>query len=118
MTFSNPSGLKILVSSSIWKFDGTFKSAAIFFFLNYVFYGFYMGKVPSTFGCLIAKLFEMYSAFISSLQDEADNLDLKLNPKLTMVDIEQAAIKALRRAFLGVRIKCCLSHFVLVFSKK
>ena len=44
------------------------------------------------------KNFEMDTTFFNSLQDEADNLALKLNPKLIMLDFERAAIKAFRRA--------------------
>ena len=110
----------MLASSSIWNCDGTFKSAPNFFFQNYVVHGFYMDKVhlPSAFGCLTSKNFEMYSTFINSFQDEADNLDLKLNPKLIMVDFEKAAIKAFRRAFPSVRIKGCLFHFTNAIFKK
>ena len=60
----------------------------------------------------------IYTNLINCIKDEADTLNLTLDPKIIMLDFEQGAIKAFRRAFPSAKIKGCFFHFTSAIFKK
>ena len=132
--------IEALAGSKVWNCDGTFHSAPKLFYQHYIIHGLYQDErhVPCVYSFLKGKIFktlffikiidfiilfkgkttEIYSNFISCLQDEAESLNFTLAPTLIMVDFEQAAIKCFKRAFPGARIKGCFFHFTKAIYKK
>ena len=54
---------------------------------------------------LEGKTTDIYINLINCIKDEVDTLNLTLDPKIIMLDFEQGAIKAFRRAFPSTKIK-------------
>jgi hypothetical protein len=116
LIFCSDVGLKILAESKRWHADGTFDTAVHFekdkFKQFYLIHGMYKGHMlPCAFALLTNKTITTYRCLISELKDGAAKIKLTLNPKILMIDFEQAVINEFLYHFPSITIKMCFFHF-------
>jgi hypothetical protein len=74
--------------------------------------------LPCAFALLTNKTIPTYRCLISELKDGAAKIKLILNPKIVMIDFEQAVINAFLYHFPSITIKLCFFISVKMYLKK
>jgi hypothetical protein len=115
LMFCSDVGLKVLAESKRWHADSTFDTAVQFekdkFQQFYLIHGMYKGHLlPCAFALLTNKTIPTNRCLISELKDGAAKIKLILNPKIVMIDFEQAVINAFLYHFPSITIKLCFFH--------
>ena len=118
LVFSSPTQIKALSQATHWYADGTFRTAAKFFYQLYIIHAYINHHmIPCCFALMHRKSKTYYSHVFLALKKEAKILNLKLEPKYVMTDFEPAAILTFKNVFPGIENKGCLFHFCQALMK-
>ena len=112
LVFRSAIGLEILSKSDHWGADGTFYTAAKYFYQLYVVSGYYEKRmIPCVWALMNRRRKKEYNVVLESVKKAAKKIKIKLSPKTVMMDFEKAAMNSFEEMFPGIIIKLCLFHF-------
>ena len=112
LTFCSAIGLEILSKSRNWGADGTFYTAAKYYYQLYIISAYYLKRmIPCVWSLMHRRRVVEYNKVLKGLVKEAKKNKIKLKPATVMMDFEKAAMNAFLENFPGVLIKLCLFHF-------
>lgn len=105
LVFASPTQLKALSQATHWYADGTFRTAAKYFYQLYIIHAYINHHmVPCCFALMHRKLQSYYIHVLLALKKEAKLHNLTLAPKYVMTDFETAAINAFKNVFVEIEI--------------
>jgi hypothetical protein len=116
--FSSRFGLEALSKCQIWHADGTFYTAAKFFYQMYTIHGYYINPItcqrfmlPCAYALMTDKTECSFKELVGSIKQAGFSLCFSLNPKTLLSDFEKGAMNAFKFHFTNIRIRGCLFHF-------
>ena len=105
-------GLEILSKSSNWGADGTFYTAAKYYYQLYIISGYYEKRMIVCVCSLMHRRRKIeYNKVLIGLLKEANKLKIKLKPSTVMMDFEKTAMNSFVENFPDISIKLYLFHF-------
>ena len=108
LIFSTRRNIEILARSNHWAMDGTFDVAPALFTEVYSVHADYLNRsLPLVIGVLPNKRRTTYTAFLTGLQNVANNI---LQPDTIITDFEMAAIQAVGDVFPNASRTGCFFH--------
>ncbi|CAF1124617.1 unnamed protein product, partial [Brachionus calyciflorus] len=104
IVFASPPQLEVLSKSTQWYADGTFKSAAKFFYQLYILHSLINNiMVPCCFALMNRRRTRDYNVVLKSIEKAAKENNLVLKPQVIMTDFELAPINAFKSNYQGIR---------------
>ena len=115
MRFASDEQLNVLQSTDEFLVDGTFKVVPEIFYQLYIIHAVYRQHVvPVIYALLHRKTAETYQRLINEILKFAPCW----NPRLFMLDFEQASINALKSSFPTTSLSGCFFHLKQSFHRK
>jgi hypothetical protein len=112
LVFCSRDGLKCLAEHVNWHGDGTFYTAAKYFYQLYVIQAWKDGwMIPCVWALMHRRRVRDYEIVCKVLKREAQKNGFTLQPKFCMFDFEIGAISAFRNMFPSMKPIGCLFHF-------
>ena len=111
LVFASDMGINILSKCDRWHVDGTFHTASKYFGQLYIIQGWYKYRmIPVAWILMKKRKFKDYKKVLGKIKEHAIHLNLELNPKSIMTDMEIGAMKAFKYFWTSALILACLLH--------